>query len=468
MAAEKPANKFHDGSRHWIYTARVKGRFQKLHRFSGVALQAILFITPWIMISGTPMLRIDLPGRKLYVLGAIFGATDTIFLVLIGLFLAFSLFFITSLYGRLWCGYMCPQTVFLEEWIRRIENWVEGDRGKRRARDRGPWNFDKTWRKVAKWTSYMAVAGVVSMTLVSYFSGARELWGGEAGSTAYAFVGVFTLGLFADFAWFREQFCNYLCPYARFQGALADEHSLTVAYSVTLGEPRKKGKRKKVAPADTAAATAAATAGACIDCNKCVAVCPTGIDIRDGFQLECINCGRCVDACTGVMDRMSQEPLITYTSVAEMEGRKRKVMRPRTVAYATLLSTIALVFTGMLLNRHQLDATVNRAPGPMYQLLEDGGIRNTFLLKLTNHNTGDEPAKVDIELLGLEGAEVAVGDVELVTGEARTVPLVVTVGDAASLSRTTPITIKFTTDFDMIEIDTTFKSGEAMSAPSGS
>jgi len=146
MASEKAASKFNDGTRHWIYAARVRGKFQKLHRLSGVVLKAILFITPWLTLSGSPLLRIDIPGRRLYVLGAIFGATDTIFLLLMGLFFAFLLFFITSLYGRLWCGYLCPQTVFLEEWVRRIETVIEGDRGKRRARDNGPWTFDKAWR----------------------------------------------------------------------------------------------------------------------------------------------------------------------------------------------------------------------------------------------------------------------------------------------------------------------------------
>ena len=460
MSSEQPANQFHDGSRHWIYTAKVRGKYQTLHRISGVGLKAILFVVPWLMVGGNPLLRIDLPGRKLYALGAIFGATDTIFLLLIGLFLAFSLFFITSLYGRLWCGYMCPQTVFLEEWVRRIETALEGDRGRRRARDKGPWNFDKIWRKTAKWSSFLVLSAVLSMTLVSYFAGARELWTGQSGFTSYAFVGVFTAGLFADFAWFREQFCNYLCPYARFQGAMADEHSLTVAYNVGLGEPRKKGKRKT--EEDKAAF------GACIECDKCVTVCPAGIDIRDGFQLECINCGRCVDACHGVMGKMEQESLITYTSVAELEGGKRKVLRPRTVAYSTLLATIALVFTGMLVNRHELDASVNRAPGPTYQVQADNAIRNTFLLKVTNHGTKDAPAVVDIEVLGLEGADIAVAGVELATGEARTVPLVITMPDAAALPRTTPITVRFTTESDVIDIDTNFKSGEAMNSPSGS
>lgn len=446
---------FKDGRRSWVYAADVKGRFQRLHRYSGVALQAILFLTPWLMIGGNPALRIDLPGRKLYVLGAIFGATDTIFLVLIGLFLAFSLFFFTSLFGRMWCGYMCPQTVFLEEWVRRIERAIEGPRGKRMARDRKPWTFDKAWRKAAKWTAIAALSVVVSMTLVSYFSGARELWTGAAGATSYGFVAAFSLGLFADFAWFREQFCNYLCPYARFQGALSDDHSLTVAYNVSLGEPRKKGKRK---PEELAAG-----AGACIDCNKCVTVCPAGIDIRDGFQLECISCARCVDACTGVMGKMNQGSLVTYTTVAQQEGREHRWLRPRTVAYTALLSAIALVFTGMLLNRHELDGSVNRAPGSLYQLAEDGSIRNTYLLKVENHHRGDD-AILSVEVQGLEGASVVVGDITLATGESRTVPLVVSVPASEDLPRTTPLTITVSSDFDSIELNATFKSGAAMDA----
>ncbi len=444
-----------DGRRRWVYTADVKGRFQKLHRYSGAALQAILFVTPWLMIGGNPALRIDLPGRKLYVLGAIFGATDTFFLVLIGLFLAFSLFFFTSLFSRMWCGYLCPQTVFLEEWVRRIERAIEGPRGKRMARDKKPWTFDKAWRKAAKWSAFAALSIVVSMTLVSYFSGARELWTGRAGSTAYGMVAAFSLVFFADFAWFREQFCIYLCPYARFQGALSDDNSLTVAYNVSRGEPRKKGKRK---PEELAAG-----AGACIDCNKCVTVCPTGIDIRDGFQLECINCARCIDACTGVMAKMGQESLVTYTTVAEQEGRQHRWIRPRTVGYTALLSTIALVFTGMLLTRHELDGSVNRAPGSLYQIAEDGSVRNTYLLKVENHHPG-ETATLSVDVEGLPGADVVVGEITLGTGESRTVPLVVSVPASDTLPRTTPLTIRVSSDFDSIELDATFKSGAAMDA----
>jgi cytochrome c oxidase accessory protein FixG len=444
------APKFSDGRRDWVYTARVKGHYQKLHRASGIVLQLILFITPWIMIGGNPALRIDLPGRKLYVLGGIFGATDTFFLVLIGLFLAFSLFFITSLFGRLWCGYLCPQTVFLEEWVRRIELWIEGDRGKRRARDKKPMSFDKAWRKAAKWSAFAGLAAVVSMTLVSYFTGARELWTGQAGGVSYSLVGVFALGMFADFAWFREQFCNYLCPYARFQGALSDDHSLTVAYNVALGEPRAKGKRQ--------AGEQQAAFGACVDCNKCVTVCPQGIDIRNGFQLECINCGRCVDACTDVMGHMEQGSLITYTSVAEQEGRERRWLRPRTVAYAALLSTIALVFTGMLLTRHELDGSVNRAPGSLFQVDADGAVRNTYLLQVTNNHPADEPAVISVEVEGAPEAEVVVGDISLMTEESRTVPLIIRMPRVEGMPRTVPLTIHLSSDFDAIELNATFKT----------
>src|SRR6185436_16030721 len=242
-----------------------RGRFQRIHRMSGTALQAILFLGPWIVIAGHPALRIDLPGRRLYALGATFSANETFYLVLLGLMATFSLFFFTALYGRLWCGYLCPQTVFLEEWIRRIEAAVEGDAPKRRKRDQGPWTFDRAWRKAAKWSAFAAIAFATAMTLVSYFAGGHALWAGAAGSVSYAFVGVLGALAFADFAWFREQLCNYVCPYARFQGALTDDESQVVAYEVSLGEPRKgtSGVEKSAL-------------GLCVDCGSLLALLATG------------------------------------------------------------------------------------------------------------------------------------------------------------------------------------------------
>lgn len=441
--------------RDYVYAASVRGTWQKVHRWSGVLLQAILFGTPWILVGGHPAVLIDLPARRLFAFGHIFGATDTIFLVLIGLFLAFSLFFVTALFGRLWCGYLCPQTVFLEEWVRRIEIWIEGERGQRRARDNGPLTFDKAWRKAAKWSAFLLLAFVVSMTLVSWFVPARTLWAGEAGPVSYGFVLAFTGALYWDFAWFREQLCNYLCPYARFQGALTDDHSLVIAYDDKRGEPRM-----------------AKGGGACIDCNKCVVVCPAGIDIRDGYQLECIACARCIDACESVMAKRHTLPsLVQYTTQARTEGRESRVLRGRTFVYAGLLTTIGAIFLVLLNGHSTIDASVARAPGTTFTVDADGGVRNTFLLRVMNNHPDEDgqPDTFHVEVEGLPGAEVIIEDLHLDEMQSATVPLVIRVPRPQDLDRTVPIHVRIQSPTDEVRIDTTFKTADPMggSGPSG-
>ena len=445
------------GKRAWIYTASVKGRFQRWHRWSGIALQGLLFVTPWIPINGEQALRLDLPGRRLFALGLTFTPRDTLFLVLMLLFGAFSLFFFTSLFGRLWCGYACPQTVFLEEWARPIEKLWEGESGARMKRDAGPLTAETVGRKMGKWLSFAAVAALVSMTVVSYFAGARALWTGAAGPVSYAFVAVVGAVLLADFAWFREQFCNHLCPYARFQGALTDDESQVVAYAVSLGEPRQTKENRKAAATGLLARE---SLGACIDCNKCVAVCPQGIDIREGYQLECIACARCVDACTGVMDKMGQPSLIQYTTIAETEGRQPRVLRGRTAIDGGLLTALAGLFVVALLGRHEIEATVNRAPGTLFQVDADGWTRNTFLLNLSNnHGTpGGEPAPFTVGVEGIPGAEIIAPPIAVAPADGARVPLVVRVPPTVELPRTAPIRITVKTAFDEIVVDTTFKT----------
>ncbi len=416
-------------ARQWVYTAGVKGRFQKIHRWTGLFLQAILFVTPWISIEGRPAVRIDLPARRIFALGSVYTASDAIFLVLALLVAVFGLFLVTALWGRLWCGYACPQTVFLEEWIRPIEKLVEGERGVRMQRAKAPWAWPNLWRRVVKLTAFAGVAVLVGMTTVSWFAGARELWTGAAGVGAYGTVAFLAAVMFADFAWFREQFCNYLCPYARFQGALSDEGSLAVHYSVDRGEPRKGG-------------------GDCIDCKKCVAVCPQGIDIRQGFQLECIACGRCIDACDGVMGKLGKPNLITYQPL-----EKKPLLRPRTVAYGALLLglTTALVFN--VATHDGLDASVARAPGTLFTVDADGWTRNVYLLKVVNTSLRPGDAVVKAEGLPVD-AEVTIPPVRLDPAATTTVPVVVRVREPAG-----PITryrFTVTTGDSSVELPATF------------
>ncbi len=436
------------GTRQRIYPLAVDGRFQRLRRWTFLGLHLVLFVTPWVMIHGHPALLFDLEARRLYAFGAIFTAADTILLLLMLLFLAFALFFFTSLYGRIWCGYACPQTVFLDAWIRPLERWIEGDRARRRRLDQGGWTLERAGRKAAKWIVFALVAWVTSMAFMSFFAGARELWTGRAGPVEYALVGIFAVGWFLDFAWFREQFCNYLCPYARFQSALTDEDTLQISYDAARGEPR--------------GGVAARSEGRCIACNKCVAVCPHGIDIRDGFQLECIACARCVDACTDVMGRLGHPTLIRYSTLAQDQGQRTRRLRPRTVVYAGLLTGIAAAWTILLLDRAPFEAGVSRAPGSLFTVDADGAVRNTYFLRITNNDPDPEPLPFAVRVEGLPGAEVVAQDVRLGSTESRTLPLVVRVRGGPSLPRTVPIRVHVSSPRSEMVLDATFKSGGAL------
>ncbi|MDT8369755.1 MAG: cytochrome c oxidase accessory protein CcoG [Longimicrobiales bacterium] len=434
------------GSREWVYPQSIDGAFMRLRRWTFAGLHALLLIAPWITVNGHPLLLIDIPARRVFLSGLVFTAADTIFLALLLFFAAFSLFFFTSIFGRIWCGYACPQTVFLETWIRPVELWIEGERTTRRRRDAAGWSFDRAWRKAVKWTVFLAVSAFLAMAMVSLFVEARELWTGAASPTAYAFVGIFTAMWYLDFVWFREQFCNYLCPYARFQSALTDDESLLISYDEPRGEPREKGRE-------------AALDGRCIACRKCVVVCPQGIDIRDGFQLECIQCARCVDACTSVMEPLGHETLVRYSSLAADEGRARRTLRPRTVVYGGLLTTLAAAAIVLALGRVPFEATVNRAPGTLFTMDADGYVRNTYMLKITDKAGIADEHTFEIALEGLPNAEVITQPVVLPSLGTRTVPLVVRMRTDAAAERTFTFEVVVSGTGGVIRLPTTFKTG---------
>jgi cytochrome c oxidase accessory protein FixG len=438
-------------TREWVYPQSIDGTFMRLRRWTFLGLHLLLFVTPWITVRGNPLILIDIPARRLFLFGSIYTASDTIFLLLLLLFTAFALFFFTAVFGRIWCGYACPQTVFLESWIRPIELWIEGDRTTRKRRDAKGLHLDLVWRKALKWTVFLAVSFLLAMAMVSLFAGARDLWTGQAGTTAYAFVGVGTAAWYLDFTWFREQFCNYLCPYARFQSALTDSETLLISYDEDRGEPRGGGK-------------AAAQDGRCIACNKCVVVCPQGIDIRDGFQLECIQCARCVDACTVVMEPLGHPTLVRYSSITVDEGRPRRTWRPRTLIYGGLLMAITAASVTLLLGRVPFEANVNRAPGSLFTMDADGFVRNTYLLRIINKDAHAEAVEYQVALEGLEGAEVLTDVVVLESNTSRTLPLIVRVPAAEVDARSVPIQVRVSAPSGEVLVPTTFATGGSVGA----
>lgn len=435
------------GSREWVYPQSIDGRYMKLRRVSFFLLHVWLFVAPWVTVRGHPLLQIDIPARRVFLVGSVFTPSDSLLLALLLFFLAFSLFFFTALFGRIWCGYACPQTVFLETWIRPFEILIEGDRSQRKRRDGQPLSFDRIWRKAVKWSVFGLVAFLLSMSMVSLFAGARPLWTGAAGEGAYAMVGFLTLAWYADFTWFREQFCIYLCPYARFQSALTDDETLLVSYDEERGEPRgaKRGPE-----------------GGCIACQKCVVVCPQGIDIRDGFQLECIQCARCIDACESVMERFDQPTLVRYSSIAADQGARWRKIRPRTVVYGGLLVALIGAMGTIVTTRLPFEATVNRTPGSLYSIDADGYVRNTYLLHVTNKEPDAEPATFEVRLEGLDGAEVTMPGLTLEAEEARTVPLVVRLVDDERQARTIPFRVVLGGPQGTLVMPTTFKTAGAL------
>ena len=363
-----------DGSRNMLQPADVRGRWHTRRNITFAVLIAIYVLVPWIQIGGQPALRLDVPARTAYVLGRTFTREDfyLVFFLLTGF--GFTLFALTALYGRIWCGYACPQTVFLEGVFRRIERWIEGGHHARLKRNRGPWTFDKLWRKLVKQAAFIALTLFLTHTLLAYFLPVRELLpalarGPEGHWTAFWWTFALTALVYFDFAWFREQFCVILCPYGRLQSALIDDSTVNVGYDEKRGEPRgPKGRAE----------------GACIDCNSCVAVCPTGIDIRNGLQMECIGCTNCIDACDSIMRQIGRpEGLVRYDSSRGFRGEPQRWLRPRVLLYAGLSVVGLCVFLLTASKRTDFEVTLLRARGMPYTL-EDERIQNLFTVHVQN------------------------------------------------------------------------------------
>lgn len=363
------------GRRVWLYPLRVWGRHVTARTVFGWALFVMLLIGPWIEVGVHPAMRFDIPERRFYLWGLTLFATDANYLLfLFGTFI-FSVFFFTALLGRVWCGWACPQTVFLEGIIRPIEQLIEGPPSQRKALDKAPWSIGKIGKKALKLTAFLVVAGAIATTVVAYFIGADGVLEAQADPFSHPvatgfFVAITGLLMF-DFAWFREQTCVVACPYGRFQSVLMDQDSLTIAYDAGRGEPRGKPGKAGV--------------GDCVDCNKCVAVCPTGIDIRKGVQMECINCMACIDACDSVMDKLGRpRGLVRFTSEKALATGKVRLARPRVVAYGAVLIAIAIGLVTALSLREPVELAITRPPGEPFVVRPDGRLQNMVRLRISN------------------------------------------------------------------------------------
>jgi cytochrome c oxidase accessory protein FixG len=379
-----------------IYPREISGRFARLRRMAVVVLLGLFYGVAWLQWDGHQALLFDLPARKFHLFGLTLWPQDFLYLALLLIIAALSLFFFTALAGRLWCGYACPQTVWTELFVW-IEQWTEGSRQHRMKLDRGPWTTEKIVRKGGKQLLWLALAAWTGFTFVGYFTPIRALGTQIAhfslGPAATFWTFLYSLATYGNAGFLREQVCKYMCPYARFQSAMFDKDTLVISYDERRGEPRGARRRGTAARAQGL--------GDCIDCTLCVQVCPTGIDIRHGLQYDCIACGACIDACDDVMDKMgSPRGLIRYTTEHAMHGRQTHLVRPRMLVYATLLIVGVGVLLYSLFTRTPLILDVIRDRNALYREVPGARIENAYTLKVINLDDRSHSYRLSVSGLG--------------------------------------------------------------------
>ncbi len=399
MGEQKPIQLF--AKQEKIYPRDIWGRYRKLKWLAMAVLLAIYYFTPWLRWDRGPhapdqAVLIDMPGRRAYFFFIELWPQEVYLFCGLLVLAAVGLFFVTSLFGRVWCGYACPQTVWTDLFLK-VEYFLQGDRNARMKRDAGPWNFDKIWRKAATHLLWLLIALCTGGAWVFYFSDAPtladHLLHGDAPWSTWSWILGLTASTYIMAGYAREQVCTYMCPYSRFQSAMFDKDTLIISYDAERGEPR--GTHKQGASWEGR--------GDCVDCSLCVQVCPMGIDIRNGLQLECIACGLCVDACNNVMDKVGRpRGLIRYDTTnnqtarlaAHKTGRPFKewlhLLRPRTFYYLAILTVVSGLTLYGLLARSPFDLHVLHDRNPLFVRLTDGGVRNNYTVKILNKTSGDK------------------------------------------------------------------------------
>jgi cytochrome c oxidase accessory protein FixG len=395
-----------EGKRIWIFPKRSFGPLTNYRSYLSYLLLIFLFAGPWIRIGGEPLLLINIIERKFVLLGRIFWPQD---FYLFGLAMITGVVFIilfTVVYGRIFCGWICPQTIFMEHVFRKIEYWIEGDWKHQKKLADSPWTPEKIRKRLLKHSIFFLIAFAISNTFLAYIIGSEQLLAIQFGNPLNHLVGLgamlaFTVAFYFVFARLREQVCTNICPYGRLQGVMLDKSSIVVAYDYVRGENRGKWRnnedRKTTGKGD------------CIDCHQCVDVCPTGIDIRNGTQLECINCTACIDACNHIMESVDlKKGLIRYASDNGIKSRDMSFKwNIRNIAYTAVLLVLVGIMTALLVTRKDVSATVLRTPGVLFQKQEDGRISNLYNFKLLNKTNRD--MELEFRILNADGEVKMVG-----------------------------------------------------------
>ncbi len=378
------------GKRRWLYPLIRIEFWYKYRSVVAYLLLAFLFIAPYIKVNGHQFLLFNIIERKFIIFGQVFWPQDFFILVLLTLTFLVGIVLFTSAFGRIFCGWICPQTIFLEMVFRRIEVWIEGEPAARKKLDKAPWTTDKIIKKTSKHVLYVLISFFIANTFLAYIIGSDELWRVITEPVSQHVVGfisiwAFTAAFYFVFSYVRELVCIVACPYGRLQGVLLDKNSLVVAYHYLRGEPR--GRIKKNDPDPVAV-------GDCVDCNLCVAVCPTGIDIREGTQLECVNCTACIDACNQVMDKVGRpRNLIGYYSEEMIENNQKPKLTLRMKAYGVIIIIMMSISTYFILSRKDIDVNVLRASGGLYQEQPGGFVSNLYNAELINKSS--KPMKIE-------------------------------------------------------------------------
>ncbi len=397
-----------DGRRRWLYPRVAVGGWFHKRRLVGLSLIVLFNVLPFLRMNGAPMVFLDWMGRKFHLFGITFQTSDAFLLALLFLAWFIGIFLVTALLGRVWCGWMCPQTIYLEFVYRPLERLCFGRRGVG-----GKPTTVAAWRRVLLWLAYGLVSLWLAHVFLAYFVGVDSLFGLRGGTAwllqsplknpgSFFLVGFLTCAMLFDFAFWREQMCTLACPYGRLQSVLLDRLSLVVAYDAARGEPRGKPVKNKKGDVMLPQLAQVAARGDCVDCGLCVAVCPTGIDIRKGLQMECLHCTQCVDACDGVMKKFGREPgLIRYATGAEMAGEKSSRLRPRVILYPLALAAVLALFAFNLSGATGVGMEVRTAPRTTYRLTPDERVENVYEVELVNRSAAAKPCTLELE--GVEG-----------------------------------------------------------------
>jgi cytochrome c oxidase accessory protein FixG len=379
-----------EGKRSWVFPKKPSGRFYKYRSYVSYILLVFLLSAPFIKINGNQFLLFNILERKFNIFGLPFWPQDFYLLVISMIVGVVFIILFTVIFGRVFCGWICPQTIFLEMVFRKIEYWIDGDRGKQIRLEKQPWNADKIKKRLLKWFIFFVISFIIANVFLAYLIGGdtviRYITGNPLDNIhTLISLTIFTSVFYFIFAWFREQVCIIACPYGRLQGVLLDNKTINVAYDYKRGE-REEGRSKFKKNEDREALGK----GDCIDCKQCVVVCPTGIDIRNGTQLECVNCTACIDECDHIMESINlPKGLIRYASEDNIAKKEPFKINTRIKGYSAVLLILIGILVGMLFLRNNVEATILRLPGQLYQQKENNIISNVYTFKVINKTTKD-------------------------------------------------------------------------------